>query len=389
MARESAAGESASTARHEAGRRVSLIPRYLDPGMVEETEQIGQNRMTAEEFRTRCAADLEEIWNYFNDVVDDLNRTVESLEHELVTKNDRIAIKEEQIIAKDRQIGQLVEERDEFRDAFARASIQILEQEPRRRFARGTPGLESERKSTKLPDPPILTDGREPRFEDWLSRVKNKLKANADHYPSQSIKIAYVEGRTGGKAARHLAPRMKEGSAEEYATVEDVYKHLEMIFLDPNKRVNARREFRALRMEAGDEYHDFLAEFLYLAGEGGIGKTELKEELYEKLTFKLKEMMVFHRHTNCTFDEFSTFCSHAVNGLKSIQESKSQAERARSQIEPRSQVHFQSPRTPAGGNRTSPNIGGSVGKTKTELYKAELPKEDTQKLREQSENAKP
>jgi hypothetical protein len=66
-------------------------------------------------------------------------------------------------------------------------------------------------KSVKLPNPPVLTDGKDPEFEDWDSRMRNKLKANADPYNTEALRIAYVENRVGGKAAKHLRPRLRPG----------------------------------------------------------------------------------------------------------------------------------------------------------------------------------
>jgi hypothetical protein len=36
----------------------------------------------------------------------------------------------------------------------------------------------------KLPDLPILIDGKDPKFEDWLSQIKDKLLVNEDYYPT-------------------------------------------------------------------------------------------------------------------------------------------------------------------------------------------------------------
>jgi hypothetical protein len=40
-------------------------------------------------------------------------------------------------------------------------------------------------KSTKIPDPPILTDGKDPTFENWKLQMQGKLRVNADHYPTE------------------------------------------------------------------------------------------------------------------------------------------------------------------------------------------------------------
>ena len=58
-------------------------------------------------------------------------------------------------------------------------------------------------KSVKIPNPPVLTDGKD------ASEIRSKLKANTDHYNIDALRIAYVENRTGGKAAKHLRPRLR------------------------------------------------------------------------------------------------------------------------------------------------------------------------------------
>ena len=48
------------------------------------------------------------------------------------------------------------------------------------------------KKSTKILDPLILTDRKNPTFEGELLKVKNKLKVNVDHFADKDAKIAYV-----------------------------------------------------------------------------------------------------------------------------------------------------------------------------------------------------
>ena len=273
-----------------------------------------------------------------------------------------IAELEDKLARRDTQIDVLMAERDDYKDGFARMSLRGLDDA---RGASTTPVPETKR-TTKLPDPPILTDGKDPRFEDWLSRIKNKLKVNADHYPTEAMKIAYVEGRTGDKAARHLAPRMKEGSVGEYENVNEVFKHLETVFNDPNKTVNARRKFRAMQMKPSDPYHEFLTEFLHLAGEASIPPDQLKEELYEKLTYRLKEAMMFHRGGSGTFEEFSTYCSHAANTIQSIAEARAQTTTRTSTVGGRKEAL----RRQTSGSETK--SAAPLGKEKQEMMKRGL-----------------
>ena len=72
----------------------------------------------------------------------------------------------------------------------------------------------------------------------------------------ETLRIAYVGNRVGGKAARHLRPRLRVSAVSPYATTEKIL----------NKEANAKREFRELKMRATDKFQDFLSNFLHLAG---------------------------------------------------------------------------------------------------------------------------
>jgi len=56
-------------------------------------------------------------------------------------------------------------------------------------------------------------------FSDWLSRIKNKLCENADHYPIKSIKLIYVKGLIGGEAAKHISLRLRDDAINLYTTI--------------------------------------------------------------------------------------------------------------------------------------------------------------------------
>jgi hypothetical protein len=56
-------------------------------------------------------------------------------------------------------------------------------------------------------------------FSDWLSRIKNKLRENADYYLIESMKLVYVEGLIGGEAAKHISPRLRDDAIDLYTTI--------------------------------------------------------------------------------------------------------------------------------------------------------------------------
>ena len=55
-------------------------------------------------------------------------------------------------------------------------------------------------KSAKIPDPPLLTDGKDPTFDNWKIQIVSKLEVNADHFATEQACMTYVFSHTGGDA---------------------------------------------------------------------------------------------------------------------------------------------------------------------------------------------
>ena len=53
-------------------------------------------------------------------------------------------------------------------------------------------------------------------FDDWLIQIKNKLRGNANYYPSKDLKIIYVAGRLTGTALTLITPRLDEDNDYTY-----------------------------------------------------------------------------------------------------------------------------------------------------------------------------
>lgn len=70
------------------------------------------------------------------------------------------------------------------------------------------------RLSTKLRDPePFRSATEGPTWEEWVSKLQDKLEANADHFPTTQQQIAYVCSLVSGEAATHLQARRKRTAA--------------------------------------------------------------------------------------------------------------------------------------------------------------------------------
>jgi len=88
-------------------------------------------------------------------------------------------------------------------------------------------------KSAKIPDPPILTDGKDPTFESWKIQVDGKLTVNADYFANEQACMIYVFGCTGGDAQGHLKPRFGPNSVKPFQTADEMIQHLASILEDP------------------------------------------------------------------------------------------------------------------------------------------------------------
>ncbi|OJJ85011.1 uncharacterized protein ASPGLDRAFT_1410175 [Aspergillus glaucus CBS 516.65] len=112
-----------------------------------------------------------------------------------------------------------------------------------------TPAVISNQNTTKIPDPPMLTDGKEPRFEDWLLLMTQKLAANADYFDTSQLRVAYVASHCEGKARKHITLRMRDDSRNPYADSNDMLDHLKTIYSDPNRVTTAKHQFQQLYMK--------------------------------------------------------------------------------------------------------------------------------------------
>ena len=184
-------------------------------------------------------------------------------------------------------------------------------------------------KNTKLPDPPPLTDGKDPTFESWKVKTQDKLKVNADHFQSMEAKKAYVFNRTGGDAQNHLMPRYKEGSTNPFLTSQSMIDFLATIYEDPYKVQNARLEYKSLSMKSTETFSDFHTRFLQLAGQAEIPSDDLRPDLFDKLTLELQKTVLPVYTTLSTEKALADQCVALDNGLRRI---RARSDRAKARI---------------------------------------------------------
>ncbi|KAH0548084.1 hypothetical protein GP486_008180, partial [Trichoglossum hirsutum] len=65
-------------------------------------------------------------------------------------------------------------------------------------------------RTTKLPDPLLFDSSikNEVTYDNWLIQVENKLRGNADAYPTEDLKIIYVASQVSSDALALISPRL-------------------------------------------------------------------------------------------------------------------------------------------------------------------------------------
>jgi len=179
-------------------------------------------------------------------------------------------------------------------------------------------------RSAKVADPPLLTDGTDPTFDNWKLQLQDKLEVNADHFPTTRAKMAYVFGRTGGDTQTHLRPQYTQDSADPFLSGKKIIVHLSSIYKDPFKVQNARLDYKSLNIKTTETFSAFQTRFLHLAGQARIPQEDLIPDLFDKLTLDLQRAILPVFTTVQTLKELTDQCLAIDQGLRRI---KARAER--------------------------------------------------------------
>ena len=295
--------------RTEPNRRSSIV---IDG---DEEEEPNRREVTFEDFLNYIRekpewlyGKLRMIHERYEDVIEDREARLADSELNGQAKDGEVVLMKKRLDETTERLNQMTLDRDAYTNKITYDTLHPVDHT--------TAGGRSSSKSAKIPDPPLLTDGKEPRFEDWLLLMTQKLEANHDHYDSPQLRRAYVASRCDGKARKHITPRLRSESVNPYEDSVDMLEHLKTIYDDPNRATTAKNQFRQLYMKPTDRFHDFLSEFLYLAAEAGVSDDDLKDELYHRITTKLQELTMAEINSNGSFRQFTSFCSQTASRLE-------------------------------------------------------------------------
>ena len=158
------------------------------------------------------------------------------------------------------------------------------------RVSKSTEPESQKNRSIKFPDPEIFKNNDDGRVKQWLRAVRDKLRSNADHFPTEDHKKSYIYSRLGGEAFDILEPRMNEEAYDAFLTAEEILAEVYEVYGDKNEKSTARKEFKKL-LQREKPFPKFYGEFRKLAAVLKYDEPTLIDELQEKVSFQLQSAL--------------------------------------------------------------------------------------------------
>ena len=182
-------------------------------------------------------------------------------------------------------------------------------------------------RSAKVPDPAKLSDGNSPTYDYWQVQIIGKFKVNADHFANEDARMYYVFNATDGDAQRYLYARYKPNATDPFKTATEMIDYLGEHFVNPHRVREAKREYKKMRMNETQSFHEFKTKFIHLADEAQINVDDRMDEMYDKLTLPLQEQLTGQRHNIKTLQDLYIIASSVDSEMKALQNRKNVRER--------------------------------------------------------------
>ncbi|KAI1663558.1 Gag [Pyrenophora tritici-repentis] len=149
-----------------------------------------------------------------------------------------------------------------------------------------TPPLAS-RRTERLPDPPMFT-GKRKDLPLFLTKLRFKLRGNADRYPDEESKLIYAHSRLEHDPATLVDSLINS----DITTAEGLMLFLQATYGDPNKELSAWSKLDNLKQGKKKIFLSHFAEFRRLIGDTSLNKAAQISQLRRSLSNKLRHAMV-------------------------------------------------------------------------------------------------
>ena len=153
---------------------------------------------------------------------------------------------------------------------------------------------ESAPKSKKIPDIAEWSGGTPQQFRSWQTDLRVKMRANADHFPQDSLKTAYILSRLREEPREYIEAFLDDELAISF---DEILKLLVKRYDDPNRLQTARTEYSSLKQLSTD-LPTFLGNFYRLAAAARIPEDWQMADLKNKLNDRFHARITGQRFTD-------------------------------------------------------------------------------------------
>ncbi len=311
--------------RSTANRRVSLLP--IDASAEAEKAATSWNINIEEQLFHWVSNQSDEVINMLNELRSQRDLTLQLNEHWLLVQDDHKKRAKQLEAAFDKndelekKINQLQGERLNFRAEQRQADRPMLRQDTQPAEQRtnqkeasirrpeversSTSEARSQRESStlsgnengnnhhkfvKLPDSLIFTETDDSIWETWNIKIADKLDVNANHYPTEKIRIAYVISRLEDDADQQTYAKRRVDASSLYQSLSELLKHLEEIYEDQNLIRKCRRKYVALT-QLNKPFSSFYSEFTRIFSFLNYDDVILMNDIQNKINNRLQNAL--------------------------------------------------------------------------------------------------
>jgi hypothetical protein len=149
-----------------------------------------------------------------------------------------------------------------------------------------TTSLPASQRTERLPDPPMFT-GKRKDLPLFLTKLRYKLRGNADRYPDEQAKLIYAHSRLERDPATLVDPLMDC----DIQNVDQLILFLQSTYGDPNKELSAWSRLDSLK-QGKKSFVSHFAEFRRLIADAGLNEAAQINQLRRSLSDELRQAMV-------------------------------------------------------------------------------------------------
>lgn len=212
----------------------------------------------------------------------------------------------------DDNAAELVRQRDTAVAAHREATLRINQLTTEAALGRGG---NSTAKSEKLPDPDPFTGSDRAALRSFIASIRMKMSINADRYPTEVARTSYLYGRLKDSAQALFLPHVQADGTLAFDEMEQMLKHLELAYGDPNPKATAQAKITELRQKNRD-FASFAADFQRHINDTGYNDDGKKSMLYTSISNEIRNALVSHDTDDLNYLEFFRLCQRIDGRLR-------------------------------------------------------------------------